>query len=58
VIACCARQLRPSIDWAFNFFRGRALRAYLARRGGQRLFFSPEAVAQWDQPLLRMSPLR
>ena len=49
------------IDWAFYFFTrpGSALRAYLAGEGrGQRLFFSPDAITQWDQPLLRMSPMR
>jgi hypothetical protein len=49
------------IDWAFYFFtrHGSPLRSYLAGEGsGQRLFFSPEAVAQWERPLLEMSPLR
>jgi hypothetical protein len=49
------------IDWAFYFFtrHGSALRRYLAEEGsGQRLFFSPEAVEQWNRPLLQMSSLR
>ena len=49
------------IDWAFYFFTrpGSPLRRYLAGEGsGQRLFFSPEAVDQWDRPLLQLSPLR
>jgi len=53
--------MRIVIDWAFYFFTrpGSDLRAYLAGEGaGQRLFFSPDAVQQWDRPLLQMSPLR
>jgi 4-amino-4-deoxy-L-arabinose transferase-like glycosyltransferase len=49
------------VDWAFYFFTrpGSRLREYLAGEGSaQRLFFSPDAVEQWDRPLLRMSPLR
>ena len=49
------------VDWAFYFFTrpGSALRRYLAEEGSaQRFFFSPEAAAQWDQPLLRMDPFR
>ncbi len=49
------------IDWAFYFFTrpGSRLREYLAGEGSaQRLYFSPDAVQQWDRPLLRMSPLR
>ena len=49
------------IDWAFYFFSrpGSPLRRYLSEEGaGQRLFFSPEAIEQWDRPLLTMSPLR
>jgi 4-amino-4-deoxy-L-arabinose transferase-like glycosyltransferase len=49
------------IDWAFYFFtrHGSPLREYLAGEGsGQRLFFSEDAVAQWDRPLLQMSPNR
>lgn len=49
------------VDWAFYFFtrRGSPLRRYLEQEGsGQRLFFSPEAVEQWDRPLLQLSPLR
>ena len=63
LIACLRAEpdLRVVIDWAFYFFTrpGSRLRAYLAGEGsGQRLFFSPDAVAQWDRPLLRMSPFR
>ena len=49
------------VDWAFYFFtrRGSPVRRYLEHEGsGQRLFFSPEAVDQWDRPLLQLSPLR
>ena len=49
------------IDWAFYFFTrpGSALREYLAGEGNdRRLFFSPQALAQWDRPLLSMSPFR
>ncbi len=49
------------IDWAFYFFTrpGSALREYLAGEGSdQRLFFSPQALEQWDRPLLSMSPFR
>jgi 4-amino-4-deoxy-L-arabinose transferase-like glycosyltransferase len=63
VIACL--RARPDvpivIDWAFYFFTrpGSPLRRYLAAEGsGQRLFFSPEALQQWERPLLQMSPLR
>jgi hypothetical protein len=63
IIACL--EARPDtpivIDWAFYFFTrpGSPLRRWLEGPGrGQRLFFSPEALRQWDEPLLRMSPLR
>lgn len=49
------------VDWAFYFFTrpGSPLRAYLAGEGErQRLFFSPDAVTQWDRPILHMSPMR
>jgi 4-amino-4-deoxy-L-arabinose transferase-like glycosyltransferase len=49
------------VDWAFYYFTrpGSRLRAYLEGEGSaQRLFFSPDAVAQWDRPLLRMSAFR
>jgi len=49
------------VDWGFYFFTrpGSPLRAYLEGEGAaQRLFFSPEAIWQWNEPLLRMSPLR
>jgi 4-amino-4-deoxy-L-arabinose transferase-like glycosyltransferase len=49
------------IDWAFYFFSrpGSPLRRYLSDEGaGQRLFFSPDAIEQWDRPVLTMSPLR
>lgn len=55
------RDMPVVVDWAFYFFTrpGSRLRAYLAGEGSaQRLFFSPDAVAQWDRPLLRMSPFR
>jgi hypothetical protein len=63
LIACLRAHpdLPVVIDWAFYFFTrpGSPLRAYLAGEGSaQRLFFSPDAVAQWDRPLLRMSPFR
>lgn len=49
------------VDWSFYFFTrpGSPLRSYLAGEGSaQRLFFSPDAVEQWDRPLLRMNPYR
>jgi 4-amino-4-deoxy-L-arabinose transferase-like glycosyltransferase len=49
------------VDWAFYFFTrpGSPLRNYLASDGrGRRLFFSPDALEQWDRPLLSMSPFR
>jgi 4-amino-4-deoxy-L-arabinose transferase-like glycosyltransferase len=49
------------IDWAFYFFTrpGGQLRRYLSGEGArQRLFFSRDAVEQWDRPVLTMSPLR
>ena len=49
------------IDWSFYFFTrpGSALRRYLTGEGStRRVFFSPEAMAQWDQPLLQMDPFR
>jgi hypothetical protein len=63
LIAClhANRDVSVVIDWAFYFFTrpGSLLREYLAGEGSaQRVFFSPEAVQQWDRPLLRMSPLR
>ena len=60
----CLRANRDTpivIDWAFYFFTrpGSALREYLAGEGNdRRLFFSPQALAQWDRPLLSMSPFR
>ena len=49
------------VDWSFYFFTrpGSPLRRYLAEEGSaQRLFFSPEAVEQWDRPVLQMNPFR
>jgi 4-amino-4-deoxy-L-arabinose transferase-like glycosyltransferase len=54
-------QTRVVIDWAFYFFArpGSALREYLAGEGRERrVFFSPDSAWQWDQPVLRISPLR
>ncbi|MGH7789710.1 MAG: ArnT family glycosyltransferase [Candidatus Binatia bacterium] len=45
------------IDWSFYFFTrpGSPLRVYLEGEGSaQRLFFSPEALKQWDDPVLSM----
>jgi hypothetical protein len=53
--------MRVVVDWAFYFFTrpGGALRAYLAGEGSdRRVFFSPDAVQQWDRPLLTMSSFR
>jgi 4-amino-4-deoxy-L-arabinose transferase-like glycosyltransferase len=63
LIACLRADpgLSVVIDWAFYFFTrpGSRLRAYLAGEGSaQRVFFSPDAVQQWDRPLLRMNPFR
>jgi 4-amino-4-deoxy-L-arabinose transferase-like glycosyltransferase len=49
------------VDWAFYFFTrpGSPLRRYLSDEGSrQRLFFSEDAVLQWDRPQLLLSPLR
>lgn len=49
------------VDWAFYFFTrpGSRLREYLAAEGSaQRLYFSPEAMEQWNRPLLRLNPYR
>jgi 4-amino-4-deoxy-L-arabinose transferase-like glycosyltransferase len=50
------------VDWGFYFFTRphSALRRFLAEEGNakRRLFSSEEAVAQWDQPLLKMDPFR
>lgn len=49
------------VDWSFYFFTrpGSPLRQYLSSEGSaQRLFFSPDAVEQWDRPLLHMNPFR
>ncbi len=49
------------IDWSFYYFTrpGSALRAYLDGEGReQRLFFSPEAMAQWGAPVPRVSFFR
>ncbi len=54
-------QMPMVIDWAFYLFTrpGSSLRAYLNEEGReQRLFFSPQALEQWDRPAFRMSPLR
>jgi hypothetical protein len=63
LIACLRANPQTSmvVDWAFYFFTrpGSPLRQYLAGEGSaQRLFFSPDAVEQWDRPLLRMNPFR
>ena len=63
LIACLRAhpEIPVIVDWAFYYFTrpGSALRAYLEGEGSaQRLFFSPDAVAQWDRPLLRMSAFR
>jgi hypothetical protein len=63
LIACLRANpdTRMVVDWAFYFFTrpGSALRAYLSGEGSaQRLFFSPDAVEQWDRPVLRMNPYR
>lgn len=55
------REIPVMVDWGFYFFNrpGSALRAYLDGEGAsQRLFFSPDAVRQWNRPLLEMHPLR
>jgi hypothetical protein len=52
-------QLLMLVDWGFYFFTrpGSPLRTYLANEGSpQRLFWSPQAQAQWDQPVLTMMP--
>jgi hypothetical protein len=49
------------VDWAFYFFTrpGSALRDYLAGEGSaQQLFFSPDALRQWDRPQFTMNPFR
>lgn len=49
------------VDWSFYYFTrpGSALRAYLEGEGReQRLFFSPEAMAQWGAPVPRVSFFR
>jgi hypothetical protein len=49
------------IDWAFYFFTRphSALREYLDDEGAaHRLFFSPEAVEQWDRSGLTINPFR
>ena len=63
IIACLrADPAMPIVvDWAFYYFTraGSPLRAYLEGEGsGHRLFFSPEAVRQWDRPLLQLSFFR
>lgn len=63
LIACLQQhpEMPVIVDWAFYYFTrpGSALRAYLAGPGyGQLAFFSAEAAAQWDRPLLRMDPFR
>lgn len=63
LLACLRANPRMPVvvDWGFYFFTrpGSPLRAYLDGEGArQRLFFSPDAVVQWNQPLLRMHPLR
>jgi hypothetical protein len=55
------RQIPVVVDWAFYFFvrPGSALREYLAGEGEpQRLFFSPQALEQWDRPSLSMDAYR
>jgi 4-amino-4-deoxy-L-arabinose transferase-like glycosyltransferase len=54
-------QIPVVVDWAFYFFTrpGSPLRRYLEGEGhAQRLFFSPDAVEQWNRPLLTMDPYR
>jgi 4-amino-4-deoxy-L-arabinose transferase-like glycosyltransferase len=63
VIACLRAdpEMPIVVDWAFYFFTrpGSPLRRYLSGEGArQRLFFSSEAIAQWDRPQLLLSPLR
>jgi hypothetical protein len=55
------RETRVVIDWGFYFFTrpGSALRDYLHGEGSeQKLFFSPEALEQWDRPVFAMRPFR
>ena len=55
------RDVPVIIDWGFFFFTrpGSALREYLAGEGSsQRLFFSPQAMEQWDRPGYRAPPFR
>lgn len=60
----CLRANRETplvIDWAFYFFTrpGSALREYARAEGSaQRLFFSPEALEQWDRAALSMPAAR
>ncbi len=49
------------VDWAFYYFTrpGSALRAYLDGEGrARRLFFSPEALAEWGRPTPRVGFFR